>query len=188
MPGYVGGMNFPAGKYAVIYADPPWDYSDKAASGSRGASFQYRTIPTLRLGGLPVADIAAQDCALFMWATMPMLPDALQVMGLWGFNYRTAAFVWTKTTKNNRLVWGMGNWTRANTEVCLLGVRGKPKRADKGVHSTVVAERRAHSEKPDEVRDLIVRLMGDVPRIELFARQCVEGWDGWGDQYPESSE
>ena len=167
-------------KYSVILADPPWSYNDKAKAGERGVEFQYETMTPKQIRLLPVEEICEDDCVLFLWATMPQLDLALQVMKNWGFTYRTVAFTWIKRTKNDKLHWGMGNWTRANPEVVLLGVKGNPKRVDKGVHSVVEAKVRQHSQKPDEVRERIVKLMGDLYRVELFARERVEGWDAWG--------
>ena len=139
---------------------------------------------------LPVADLAAEDCALFLWATDPLLPQALDLIERWGFNYKTVAFVWAKLNKNApTTLWteadfftGMGYWSRANSELCLLGTKGKPQRRSASVRRLVVAPRREHSRKPDEVADRIVRLMGDVPRIELFARTSQPGWSVWGDE------
>lgn len=167
-------------QYGIILADPPWSYSDKASSGQRGAEFKYEVMTDKQILALQLDAIAADDCVLFLWATPPRMPLALAAMRNWGFEYKTIAFTWIKRTKNDKLHWGMGNWTRANPEHVLLGVRGNPKRVDKGIHSVVEAKVREHSRKPDEVRDLIVRLMGDVPRVELFAREKVEGWDSWG--------
>lgn len=168
--------------YQIVYADPPWSYQDEARSGDRGAIFKYPTMTIDRIKNLPVANICADDCCLFLWVTPPLLPDCLDVMASWGFQYKTRAFTWVKTCKGreDRFQWGMGNWTRSNAEDVLLGVRGNPTRVDKGVHSVVAAPRSRHSEKPGEVRDRIVKLMGDVPRIELFARETVQGWHALG--------
>jgi len=129
---------------------------------------------------IDVGAIAAPDCALFLWATLPMLPEAFSVMESWGFKYKTAAFSWAKTTKHGKWHVGMGYWTRANVELCLLGVKGRPRRINKAVRQLVVSPVRKHSQKPDEVRDRIVTLLGDLPRIELFARERAPGWDAWG--------
>ena len=128
-------------------------------------------------------------CALFMWATFPTIPDALRVMQAWGFEYKTAAFVWVKKNrKSGTPFWGMGAYTRANAEVCLLGItpdfKAKEQIKSHAVHQIVEEPIQAHSVKPDEVRKRIVTLMGDVPRIELFARQQATGWDAWGDELP----
>lgn len=112
-----------------------------------------------------------------------MLPDAFRVMAAWGFSYKTAAFVWVKTNKlADTDFFGMGNWTRANAEVCLLGVKGKPKRISAAIRQVVRRPIMGHSEKPPEVRERIVELMGDLPRIELFARQVTDGWAVWGNE------
>jgi len=173
---------FPDKQYTVIYADPPWSYRDKATAGERGAGFKYSVMSLDDIKGLPMRSIAADDCALFMWATYPMLSEAFEVLNAWGFTYKTVAFTWAKIAKNGKLSLGMGNWTRANAEPCLLATRGKPKRISAAVRSVIISERREHSRKPDEIRDRIVQLMGDIPRIELFARQRVDGWDAWGDE------
>lgn len=173
---------FPDRRYAVIYADPPWSYRDKANAGKRGAIHKYGTMECGDISSLPVRDIAADNCALFLWCTMPQLDIGLKVLTAWGFAYKTAAFTWVKKTVNNKMFWGMGNWTRANAEICLLGTTGKPRRESAGVHSVIESIVGKHSEKPVEARDRIVKLCGDVPRVELFARQRVDGWDSWGDE------
>jgi site-specific DNA-methyltransferase (adenine-specific) len=173
--------------YGVIYADPPWSYHDKCCAGKRGAEFKYPVLGLQALIDLPVRAIAAPDALLFLWATGPLLPDALRVMEAWGFPYRTPAFTWVKTTGPvglhfPRFAWGMGNWTRSNAEFCLLGIRGKPKRASASVHQVVLAPRMQHSAaKPPEVRDRIDQLVGSVPaRLELFARERAPGWEATG--------
>ena len=116
-----------------------------------------------------------------------MLPSALRVIESWGFIYNTAAFTWVKKNKKaNTWFWGMGNWTRSNPEICLLAIKGKPKRMNASVHSIIDRPILSHSEKPPEVRDKIVQLCGDLPRIELFARDITSGWDVWGDEVEES--
>jgi len=126
--------------------------------------------------------VSAKDCVLFMWAVSPQIPEALEVMKAWGFKYITVAFCWSKHTKNNKKVSNLGRWTMGNVELCLLGRKGKPQRLVKHIKQLVEAERTRHSAKPSEVRDRIVELMGDLPRIELFAREKVEGWDSWGNE------
>jgi len=137
---------------------------------------------------LPVQDICEDDAALFLWVTFPNLPLGLRVLNKWGFRYATQAFTWVKRTKHGKWFWGCGNYTRANAELCLLGVKGSMKRASASVHSIVEAQLGEHSAKPPEVRDHIVQLFGDLPRIELFARQRTEGWDVWGDETDEIEE
>ena len=169
-------------KYSIIYSDPPWAYNDKAQAGRRGAEFQYPTMTIKNIKLLNMKPHLANDCVLFMWVTAPMMPQQLQVLKAWGFTYKTIAFTWVKRAKNGGYRWGMGNWTRANPEYCILGVRGNPKRVDKGVHSVIDEIPGRHSEKPDEVRKRIVKLMGDLPRLEMFARTAPSGWDAWGNQ------
>ena len=172
---------FPDKKYSVIYADPPWNYS--AGGKTRNAERHYKTMKPEDIFDLPVQDIAEDDCLLFMWATFPNLDVALEAIKRWGFTYKTDAFVWVKRNKKSpSWFFGLGNWTRANAEVCLLATKGKPKRASSSVHSVIDAPIGRHSEKPAETRDRIVKLVGDISRIELFARQTVPGWDSWGDE------
>ena len=148
-------------KYDVIYADPPWSYRDKALAGDRGAGCKYDVMSFEDIKKLPVKDLAEEDCALFMWVTMPFLEEAFAVMRAWGFEYKTCAFTWVKQNKKAyTLFWGMGNWTRANAELCLLGVRGKPKRKDAGVHSVIISHIEEHSKKPSEIRDRICERLG----------------------------
>jgi N6-adenosine-specific RNA methylase IME4 len=176
---------FPDKKYSIIYADPPWSYEVWSKKGQgRSAESHYSTMPQKDIMTLPVCDIANKDCSLFMWITMPCLSIAPLVLAAWGFKYKTCAFVWVKTNKRavNSLFTGMGYWTRANAELCLLATKGSPKRQSKSVHQMIVSPVGKHSQKPGEVRDRIVTLMGDLPRIELFARQQAPGWDAWGDE------
>ena len=169
------------GKYPVIYADPPWRYSQKGLQGA--AENHYPTMSIDELCALPVAEIAAPDSALFLWATFPQLPEALQLIRAWGFTYKSVAFVWLKKNrKADSWFYGLGFWTRANAEVCLLATRGHPKRQAANVHQFIISPIEGHSKKPDETRDKIVALMGDVPRVELFARQTPPGWDVWGNE------
>jgi len=168
-------------KYEIIYADPPWHYSCGNVQGA--AQNHYPTMKTQDICALPVADIAAKDSALFLWATFPQLPDALRVIEAWGFKFKTVAFVWLKKNKKtDSWFYGMGFWTRSNAEICILATRGHPKRQDNSIHQFIISPVEAHSKKPDEARDRIVRLMGDVPRVELFARQAAPGWHVWGNE------
>lgn len=140
-----------------------------------------------KIKALPVGQLAAVDCALFLWITFPCLYEALDVLNAWGFTYKTVAFVWVKQNRqSDGLFWGMGYWTRANAELCILATRGRPKRKSAGVHQIILSHVEQHSKKPDIVRDKIVALMGDLPRIELFARQKSPGWDVWGNEIESS--
>jgi N6-adenosine-specific RNA methylase IME4 len=169
-------------KFSIIYADPPWAYRDKCHSGQRGAGYKYSTMAPGELAALPVCEIAARDAVLFMWATYPQLETALALMRAWGFTYKTVAFTWVKRTKHGRIFWGMGNWSRANAEIVLLGVRGRPKRRRADVHQIIEAPIGRHSAKPAETRRRIVRLCGRRSRVELFARNRVAGWAAWGNE------
>lgn len=168
-------------KYKVIYADPPWRYQQKNLQGT--AERHYPTMSMEELYNLPVDQLADKDCVLFLWTTFPMLQEALQLIKAWGFQYKTVAFVWVKQNKKSPTwFYGMGFWTRSNAEICLLAKRGKPQRNSAGVHQLIISPIEEHSKKPKEAREKIVKLMGDVPRIELFARQKSEGWDVWGNE------
>jgi N6-adenosine-specific RNA methylase IME4 len=171
-------------RYNIIYCDPPWRYVVWNGKGKgRSAENHYQTMPLSDICALPVGSVAASDSALFLWATLPNLPNAFKVMGAWGFVYKTVCFVWIKKNrKADSLFFGLGHWTRANAEVCLLATKGKPRRASKSVHQVIVTPVEEHSKKPDEARRRIVELMGDVPRVELFARKHSDGWDVWGNE------
>lgn len=172
-------------KYQIIYADPPWSYSDTQKSGGTaffGASVRYPLMKNKYISNLPINDLADKDCVLFMWATSPLLPEAIETITAWGFKYKTVAFCWNKKSKNGKWISNMGRWTMGNVEICLLAVKGKPKRIVKNIKQLVIAERKRHSEKPEEVANRIVDLMGDLPRIELFARNKRNGWDVWGNE------
>ena len=175
-------------KYQIIYADPPWQYS---FSGTRKVkNDDYQTPKADFLYSLDVASISDKNCALFMWVIFNRLQEALNVISSWGFTYKSCAFTWVKRNSNSMgWFWGMGGWTRANAELCLIATKGKPKRESAGIHSIVDTPIMKHSRKPDEVvRDRIVALCGDLPRIELFARRKVEGWDCWGNEVESDIE
>ena len=171
-------------KYNVILADPPWSFRAWSSKGmGRSAEQHYPTMRLEDIKALPVSDLAAGDCVLFLWATFPMLKEALEVIDTWGFTYKTVAFTWVKENrKSPGLFWGLGYWTRANAEVCLLATRGSPKRQSAAVHQVILSPIERHSKKPGAVRERIVALMGDVTRVELFARQETPGWDVWGNE------
>lgn len=172
-------------QYEIILADPPWRYAQKGLQGA--AEHHYPTMSIGELCSLPVNRFAAPDCALFLWSTFPQLPEALRLIRAWGFTYKTVAFVWLKQNRKS-LSWfyGLGFWTRGNAEVCLLATKGHPKRKRADIHQFIISPIEAHSKKPDEAREKIVALMGDLPRLELFARQRVPGWDAWGNEVEPS--
>lgn len=171
--------------YQIIYADPPWRYDQKGLQGA--AEKHYSTMSLEDICKLPVGSISAKDSILFLWATFPQLPAALRVISAWGFKYKTVAFLWLKKNrKADSWFFGLGFWTRGNAEVCLLATRGHPKRQSSKIHQFIISPIEAHSKKPDIVRDKIAELAGDVPRIELFARQTTPGWDVWGNEVTSS--
>ena len=175
-------------KYNIIYADPPWTYRVYSSKGNgRSAASHYPVMELEAIKALPVEQLAEKDCTLFLWVTFPNLRESFEVIESWGFTFKTVAFVWIKRNrKSDSLFWGMGYWTRANAEICLLAVKGKPKRKNAGIHQLILSPVEQHSKKPDIVRDKIVSLTGDVPRIELFARQTTPGWDVWGNEVNSS--
>lgn len=177
-------------KYKIIYSDPPWSYkvwSDKGTG--RSADQHYNTMDKKSIQQLDVNSIADKDCVLFLWATYPCLEEAIELVRVWGFTYKTVAFTWVKKNKkSNSWFWGLGHWTRANAEICILATKGNPTRISKGIHSIVDTPIERHSKKPDEVRNRIVQLIGDVPRLEMFARQQTPGWDVFGNEVENSIE
>jgi|TARA_R110000796_G_scaffold158110_1_gene274832 N6-adenosine-specific RNA methylase IME4 len=176
-------IKFPDKKYNIIYADPAWNYETWSEGASRNVKGKYKTMSMKEIWDLPVKDICEKDCILFIWVTYPKLIDCMETIKKWGFTYKTCGFSWIKKNKkSDSLFLGMGYWTRANNEICLLATKGKPKKISSSVRQVVLDPIREHSRKPDCVRDRIVELLGDLPRIELFARQKVEGWDSWGDE------
>lgn len=182
-------MELPNKKYNIIYADPPWKfkYYGKSDDRYRRAEGHYTVTDLDEMKKLPISKLTDDNCAIFMWAIYPMLPQSLELLEAWGFEFKTVAFTWVKKNKTNHdFFFGMGYWTRANCEICLLGVKGHPKRANSNVAQLVISNRREHSRKPDEVRKRIVQLMGNLPRIELFARQRFEGWDAWGNEVSDN--
>lgn len=170
-------------KYKIIYADPPWRYQDKNCQGS--AEHHYSTMKLSDICSLPINSIADKDCALFLWATYPMLNEAMHVIKSWGFKYKTLGFQWVKLNRvRGGYFFGTGRWTRANTEACLLAVKGNPHKyvIDKSISQIIEYPVGQHSSKPPIVRDRITDLLGDLPRIELFAREQADGWDCWGNE------
>lgn len=178
-------MNLPNKKFDIIYADPPWSYRDSSGGDAKS---HYNTLSITEISTLPIRDICHDKTVLFMWATFPNLPEALEVMTAWGFTYKTVAFVWVKQNKNSEGIFmGPGSYTRTNAEICLLGVSKNTQAKDfvksHSVRQIVISPLREHSRKPDEVRDRIKELIGnDKSCIELFARESTEGWDVWGNE------
>ena len=162
--------------------DPAWSYNDKALAGNRGACCKYPVMNIDDIKKLPINSIAEDDCIMFLWVTMPKLNEVFDVIKAWGFEYKTVAFTWVKKYRNGDNFMGMGRWTRANAELCLLATKGKPKRISASVRQIIETIPERHSKKPDIVREKIVELCGDLPRIELFARERADGWSSWGNE------
>jgi len=172
-------------KFSIILADPPWRFKvwSRETGCGRAADAHYPTMELDDLKRLPIWKIAAENCALFLWTPPPLLQEGLEVIKSWGFKFKTVAFTWIKLNKKSGgLFFGMGYWTRANPEFCLLATKGQIKRVNKSVHSVIISPIRKHSQKPPEVRERIVRLLGPLPRIELFAREICKGWVSVGDE------
>jgi N6-adenosine-specific RNA methylase IME4 len=176
--------------YAAIYADPPWRFFNFSAKGEgRNPVSHYDCMSFEDMAAVPVPQLAARDCVLFLWASDPLLPVAFRLIEAWGFTFKTVGFYWAKLNKKvagaqfteRDFFTGLGYWTRANAEQCLLATRGRPKRKAKNVKRLIVSPRREHSRKPDETYDRIERLV-DGPYLELFGRASRPGWDSWGDQ------
>lgn len=182
-----------SGRFEIVYADPPWSYRDNNCNGA--AEQHYSTMSVDDICKMPVPKLTAPNAVLFLWATYPLIQDAFRVIDAWGFTYKSIAFQWVKTYKpkpdgSSQPFFGLGRWTRGNTEPCLLATRGRPKRVDNAVSQLILGEElivspvTRHSAKPPEARDRIVKLMGDVSRLEMFARDHTPGWHAFGNQLP----
>lgn len=183
-------LKFPNKLYKVIYADPPWKYSSRKYQDN-GRIFlklekQYNTMKIQDIMKLPVNQISDEDCACFLWVTDSHLNEGMQVLSAWGFRYVTIAFVWVKKTSQGNTCVNYAPWTLKSTEICILGIKGSMTKykVNNKVRALVESPRTIHSKKPNEVRNRIADLFGDVPKIELFAREKVNGWDCWGNQAP----
>lgn len=181
----------PKGGFKVVYADPPWKYATRGKQGptSRLPDRHYPTMKTAEICALPIGDLAASSSWLFLWSTWPHLEHALKVMKAWGFKYSSEGFTWVKLKEKHTgelitrrsVHMTTGYTTRKNTEPCLLGRRGSPKRLRADIQEVIFAPIRDHSRKPDEVAEQIVRY-APGPRVELFARQAQPGFVGWGNE------
>ena len=171
-------------EYKIIYCDPAWVYSDKSKSHGGGAESHYKCTSIEEMGRMLDNIKISKDSVCLMWCTYPQLGEGLKLMKLWGFTFKTVAFTWIKQNKvADTYFFGMGRYTRGNPEVVLLGKKGKGVlRINAGIPNLHISHLREHSRKPDGIRNKIIELFGDLPRIELFAREKVEGWDVWGDE------
>jgi N6-adenosine-specific RNA methylase IME4 len=177
-----------ADHYGVIYADPPWTFSTYSRKGKgRSAEAYYDCLSLDEIKAVPVNKWAAKDCVLLLWTTDPLMEQALDVVRAWGFKYKTVGFYWVKLKQSagreqfndESFSTGMGFWTRANPELCLLATRGSPRRRSTNIRKLIVSPRREHSRKPDEAYERIEALC-DGPYLEVFARNTRTNWDTLG--------
>ena len=177
-------------KYQIIYADPAWSYYNDSTAKQDCTTVKgmrrppYQVMSSNEIKKLPIKEIADDNAILFIWTTDYHLAKCIEVITAWGFEYKTVGFVWAKKNKKGEQVCFMGAYTmKSGVELCLLATKGKDahKLVKKhNVRAYIESPRLEHSKKPDEIRDRIVELMGDLPRVELFARQKVDGWDAMG--------
>jgi len=195
IPHILGGVDLK--KYNIIYADPPWNFGNRMYSSNkndhhRAITRAYPVMKTSDICELPVRDICEEDCVCFMWAADAFIPDAIEVLKAWGFKYKTVAFVWLKKEKSGKQTCYMGQWTCKNMELVLLGTRGKMTKhlISRKIRQLQEAmrERSIHSRKPNLIREKIVEMFGDIPRVELFARNTAPGWDVWGNEVECTAE
>ena len=184
-------------KYEIIYADPAWSFGDRLRSSKKKADGKmdyrelerhYDTMSIKEMCEIPVKNITAENSVLFMWTTDAHLEEAMKVINAWGFKYKTIGFVWNKKTNKGNQVCFMGKWTMKGSEICLLATKGNAHSMIEkhNVRQLVEAERQKHSKKPDEVRNRIVKLLGNRPRLEMFCRESKQGWDVWGNEVNNS--
>ena len=183
-------------KYQIIYADPPWSYYNDSNAKPDCTTIKgmrrppYPVMSSKDISNLPIRDITDDNCILFIWTTDYHLEKCFDIIKSWGFKYKTIGFVWAKKDNQGKPICFMGAYTmKSGIELCLLATKGKDihKLVNKyNVRSLIESQRQKHSVKPEEVKTRIVKLMGDLPRIELFARQKTEGWDCWGNEVDES--
>ena len=171
-------------KYNIIYADPPWSFRNNKKGTLNGlADNHYETMTIEDIKNLPIEKIADDNCVLIMWWVGSQPQEALDVVEAWGFKLKTmTGFNWMKLTRKGLPFFGMGFWTRAGSECCIIATKGKIKPVSHSVRSVIQAEAMKHSQKPDIFRNKIVELCGDIPRVELFARKKVKGWASWGNE------
>ena len=169
----------PDKKYSIIYADPPWSYQNRGTRAAASKHYDTMTIEDIKRMGVGAAGggIANEDCVLFMWATFPMLREALDVIEAWGFSYKTVAFNWVKQNRNGTGIFmGLGNWTRSNSEICLLATKGKPKRISGSVRSVVLSPLQQHSRKPAEIRAAIEQAAkSSETKTATVMAECIAG-------------
>ncbi len=176
-------------KYNIIYADPPWQFGSKAYQDSNRKMLilektQYDTLNVEELKKLNIKEISPEDCICFMWVTDSHLKEGIEVLESWGFKYKTIGFNWIKKYKSGSFCVNFAPWTLKSWEICLIGIKGTMGKYKivNNIQGLVIEERTTHSKKPEEVKKRIEQLFGDLPKIELFAREKTEGWDAWGNE------
>lgn len=176
-------------KYSIVYADPPWNSNSQFGRDKKKGNEQHYPLMDLEaIKNLPVGNLADDSCILFLWVVDTQLFEAKEVIESWGFKYKTVGFTWVKKTTTGKDHFGVGMWTRKNPEMCLIATKGHPKRINAGIRQLQYGPKREHSRKPDEIREEIVRLVGNLPRVELFAREKAPGWDSWGNEVQNDIE
>lgn len=182
-------MELPDKRYNIIYADPPWDiggYLKETKKGLSDYNLPYFTMSDLDIINLPIKNIVAEDLILFIWCCDSKIPILESITNSWGFEFRCIGFIWNKRAKTtNGTNASYSIFTRRSCEYCFIGVRGKYLIKRHDINQLVSIPKRDHSSKPGAFRTMIVQLCGDIPRIELFSRDNVEGWDAWGNQVPK---
>jgi len=182
-------------RYNIIYADPPWYFPanygkiGKSRLSGFGAELRYHLMTDDELLSVPVKELTGDNCALFLWVVNSKIDFGIEVLKHWGFSYKTVVFNWIKTARESGIPnCRLGYWTLGGSELCLLGIKGKMKPVCHNVRQVVLHHRIGHSVKPAVFRDNIVNLFGDIPRIELFAREKTKGWDVWGNEVKSDIE
>ena len=184
-------MNLPNKKYNIIYADPPWNLTyvkqwnrnPKIKEKFKIVELPYPTLTDEEIINLPVKNITADNAILFLWCIDSRIPILKELMNSWGFNFKNVGFVWNKVAKYTDGVNAtLGKYTRKSCEFCFIGTKGKSLAKTHYQNQYYPEPKRKHSQKPDKIRDMIVTMCGDLPRIELFARNKCKGWDAFGNE------
>ena len=173
-------------KYQTIYCDPPWSFGSAGSSVQNQATNHYPTESIEKMSKIPVWEVADRDCALFIWVCNPLLPQALELIKNWGFEYKTVFKVWRKTYPNGNNVCVPGWWSRGSTELLLVATKGSPlkNKTTNSEPQEFTSVREGHSVKPDEIRDSVYHFLNVKNRLEMFGRKTVSNWDCWGLECP----
>lgn len=168
--------------YSLIMIDPPWTFVTRSSAGEgKSPQAKYRTMTVADIANLPVADLAADDCLLWMWGTAPMQDVQIEILKGWGFAYSTSG-VWVKTTKTGKINFGTGYSLRNAHEPFFIGTRGSPDIQSRSERSVIMAQIREHSRKPDEAYDMARRLIPHGRAADVFSRQSRDTWEAFGDE------